>query len=76
MGGENNGNTGTEPVKGTATASSSTITLRTPPVNLNDGPSSPLDFEIDTEAIAKAYKEELVNRMDSFWGLQMREVGV
>ncbi len=69
-------NTGTEPKKYTATASSGTTTQRALYGSMNDGAISGVEYEIDAESIAKAYKEELLQRLDVFWAQQMREVGV
>ncbi len=82
MGGEEESNAmlanaSTETESGTVITSSNTSVPRVVQcTSMIDGTGSSVEFEIDTEAITKAYKEELVNRMDAFWDQQLREVGV
>ncbi len=82
MGGEEESNAmlanaSTETESGTVITSSNTSVPRVVQcTSMIDGTGSSVEFEIDTEAITKAYKEELVHRMDAFWDQQLREVGV
>ncbi len=68
--------TSAEPKKDTATLSSGTATVMPLPVNMVDGTVLGVEFEIDAEVLAKAYKNNLLQRMEVFWAQQMREVGV
>ncbi len=65
-----------ESEKNSTTASSFPTALRTLPEHMSNGQSLGIECDVDSEAIAKAYKQELVERMDLFWGQQMREVRV